>query len=468
MRSSRIFTEGDQENFARWSGDRNPIHMDALAARRTAAGAPVVHGVHLLLWALEEALAAEPRIQSRCRLRADFRKFVFVGQPVVVESQIDPEGPLELRLFTSDGAVGSVRIRPEEGALEPIAISATPIEAVGPLAPTTDQMRDAAGTLPSVDGAEIGSAFPRLRDRISEQGVGALAQISFLVGMICPGLHSILAGIDVVIGAGGDGRIAFRTSRFDERFSLVRMEILGAGVGGSVEAFIRPAPVPSLTSEKAAELVSANVFIGRRALVVGGSRGLGAATAKLLAAGGADVTITYTTGAAEAAEICSEISRTVSGSCVAVALDVLKPVGDQLGCLACRPTHIYYFATPRIFLQKSLEFHREALDRFLDFYVNGFHRICAFFSARSAEPISILYPSSVAVTDRPAGLTEYAMAKLAGELLCEDIARTHPHLLIDVERLPRILTDQTATIQPVRSASAEEILLPLLMAERSR
>ena len=49
----RTFTADDQTRFAQVSGDYNPMHMDALQARRTQAGAPVVHGIHLLLWALK-------------------------------------------------------------------------------------------------------------------------------------------------------------------------------------------------------------------------------------------------------------------------------------------------------------------------------------------------------------------------------------------------------------------------------
>ena len=44
MIASRAFTTMDQSLFARWSGDFNPLHMDPLAARRTQAGAPAIHG----------------------------------------------------------------------------------------------------------------------------------------------------------------------------------------------------------------------------------------------------------------------------------------------------------------------------------------------------------------------------------------------------------------------------------------
>jgi len=51
--AERVFTETDQKRFASVSGDYNPMHMDALQARRTQAGAPVVHGINLFLWALD-------------------------------------------------------------------------------------------------------------------------------------------------------------------------------------------------------------------------------------------------------------------------------------------------------------------------------------------------------------------------------------------------------------------------------
>ena len=50
---SRVFTQDDQQFFAAISRDRNPMHVDAVAARRLMTGHQVVHGIHTVLWALD-------------------------------------------------------------------------------------------------------------------------------------------------------------------------------------------------------------------------------------------------------------------------------------------------------------------------------------------------------------------------------------------------------------------------------
>ena len=73
----------------------------------------------------------------------------------------------------------------------------------------------------------------------------------------------------------------------------------------------------------------------------------------------------------------------------------------------------------------------------------------------------MLYPSTVYVENRPAGLTEYAMAKAAGELLCHDLMAGDSELTIVIDRLPRLATDQNPGFEgdPIGTA-----LLPGLLA----
>ena len=50
---AKVFSYDDQINFAQLSGDNNPIHLEALYARKTISGECIVHGINSFLWALE-------------------------------------------------------------------------------------------------------------------------------------------------------------------------------------------------------------------------------------------------------------------------------------------------------------------------------------------------------------------------------------------------------------------------------
>ena len=52
INASRIFSLKDQVDFSELSGDYNQIHLNQLIARRSMFGYPIVHGIHLLLWAI--------------------------------------------------------------------------------------------------------------------------------------------------------------------------------------------------------------------------------------------------------------------------------------------------------------------------------------------------------------------------------------------------------------------------------
>jgi hypothetical protein len=146
-----------------------------------------------------------------------------------------------------------------------------------------------------------------------------------------------------------------------------------------------------------------------------------------------------------------------------------RPAQAQLAALTNAVfTHVYYFATPRIFGHGKAVYKPETFEKFASIYVDGFDDLMAvLFARQQPKTLTVMYPSSTAVAERPPGMTEYSMAKAAGEILCSELMRAHRGLSITVPRLPRIQTDQTATVPPVPAADAAEIMLPLLRSERS-
>jgi len=120
---------------------------------------------------------------------------------------------------------------------------------------------------------------------------------------------------------------------------------------------------------------------------------------------------------------------------------------DPLAGLTTAPTHVYYFATGPISQSRAKTFDRGRFDEFCAFYLKGFAHLCACLQSRAQTAVRVFYPSSVYVSadDRPNGLTEYAMAKAAGEALCLEIGHSWPRVEVVSRRLPRMQTDQTAS-----------------------
>jgi len=240
----------------------------------------------------------------------------------------------------------------------------------------------------------------------------------------------------------------------------VTIDIEGSGLDGVATAFVRFPPVAPPSLAEIVRIVSPGEFEERRALVIGGSRGIGAATALLIAAGGGSVAITYRTGRAEAEALQAEIG---AARCEIAHYDALVAPEPQLAVFSGRFTHVYFFATGQIG-SGGAGFDRSAFDAFASVYLDGFARLASYLGT-SAAPTCLLYPSTVYVISRPRGLAEYAMAKAAGEVLCSEMQRKWPSLHISVPRLPRILTDQTASVPPTPAQDPVAVMLPLLRAE---
>ena len=78
----RVFTSEDQLAFADLSGDFNPLHLDPVLARRLLFGRQVVHGLHALLWSLDNHLKSLAQPLELRTVKASFQAGIGVGQTV--------------------------------------------------------------------------------------------------------------------------------------------------------------------------------------------------------------------------------------------------------------------------------------------------------------------------------------------------------------------------------------------------
>ena len=75
----------------------------------------------------------------------------------------------------------------------------------------------------------------------------------------------------------------------------------------------------------------------------------------------------------------------------------------------------------------------------------------------------MLYPSTVFLDELPTDMAEYCAAKAAGETLCQLLVRRHRGLRIDYPCLPRVATDQTASLLPVGNQDPLPLMRDLLL-----
>ncbi len=467
--ASKTFDSDDQVFFARLSGDFNPMHMDPLAARRTQAGAVVVHGIHAVLWSIDRLVESGMVEGGISGLKVQFAKFIPVGETVHLKLVRRDEKSIRAELVS--GGLRTTTLNLSLGTPKKADGSALPQDA--PRIRLTDRpavfvgleetlglsgWMDIAGPARSVE-----SRFPHAVAAIGSERIAAIALLSSFVGMICPGLHSIFAAfeIDLLETPHDQDRLGFSVSGADERFRMVRMTVSGAGVSGSVQAFLRWPPVVQASMSEVSKRVAPTEFVGSTALIIGGSRGLGALTAKVIAAGGGKVVVTYATGRKEAIQLSEEIHGQIPRAvCDVIPYDARQDAAGQLKTLVADVSHLYYFATPPIARQKEGLFTSSLFDEFVQVYVKGFYDCCRFLGERGSRALTAFYPSSVFVESGPLAMAEYSMAKMAGEILCNNMNRSANRVHVIVGRLPRLKTDQTATVPPVNTGEPLAVMLP--------
>jgi NADP-dependent 3-hydroxy acid dehydrogenase YdfG len=249
----------------------------------------------------------------------------------------------------------------------------------------------------------------------------------------------------------------------DDRFRKLVIQVDGTRLTGTVQAFVRPSPELQPETCVVARSVPSGSFGASVALVVGGSRGIGEITAKIIAAGGGYPIITYFQGAADAERVARDI-RDWGGRCEILQLDVRRgrAVVRRLFLGKNPPNSLYYFATPRIRGRRRKFFNYEMLDEFNEYYVKAFARMIDAAGSARAKKLRVFYPSSVAVDETTPELAEYGMSKRLAEDICGFYNRNSTGIEVIVERLPRIRTDQNASLLSVPSEDPLQVMLPIV------
>lgn len=463
--TQRVFTPDDQAAFARLSGDYNPLHLDPVLARRLLFGRQVVHGLHALLWSLDEQLQVEAQPLELRLVKANFQAGIGVGQTVCCRATREEQYRITVKLEAAAAPAAWAEISWEPARhRRSHRLSKSPPDLPGKCRERSlEDVASAAGSIAlAFDEDLAGRLFPNLTRVLPAMQLAALLATTRLVGMECPGYHSIYSSLNLAFypDSAGTGNLNYRVADCNRRLALVSMDVEAPGTQGEIKAFLRPKPRTQASFAEICRQVEAGEFSNQRALIVGGSRGLGEVAAKLLAAGGADVMLTYHRGQKDARRVVAEIVSH-GGKADCLPLNVLAPSQDLADriCQCAAPLYLYYFATPYIFGAAKGRFSPQRFADFCDFYVTGFLRTVQLLGSSTGGLQKVFFPSSTAVDDLPLDMGEYAAAKMAGEILCAFLQKAHPGIAVHKPRLPRIATDQTASLLPVSSQAPVPILL---------
>jgi hypothetical protein len=301
--------------------------------------------------------------------------------------------------------------------------------------------------------------------------LGELMALTRLLGMECPGLHSMFSdlNLDFLNPFDETPRLSYEVLSYDSRIGLLTLNVQAPGMTGTLRAFLRPPPQHQRGYLELSEQVRKDEFSGQSALIIGGSRGLGEVTGKLLAAGGAHVAISYCLGSEEAHNIVEQIKQG-GRNAICFAFDVLdpKPLPEEGFGSEWPPAHLYYFATPMISPGLRNSFSPSLFHKFCDYYVSGFFNTFQTVQSLGNGLRGIFYPSTVFIDDLPANMAEYAAAKSAGETLCALLRQKHPSMNIYMPRLPKTTTDQTTSLLPTDKQDPIPLMLENLRQFRDK
>jgi hypothetical protein len=466
------YTIEDQRLFSQLSGDYNPMHINTSIARREKFGEIVVHGVFSLTKCLN-AFVRHLTLRGIKSMVLDdisgkFPNPVFLNKEASCYLINDDPKNTVIGIFYGDMLLTELSFTykkieiHDELELENNSIKEHKIKDI-----QIHEMIDSKGTYSLLlDRKIFQKLFPDLCSGISRELIATLFSLTRIVGMECPGRQSIFSSFKLqkqVNKNQDSGKLTFQTTRVVPKYFKIDISVETNTYIGKINAFYRPKPTKQENIEEVKKLVKNDSFIGQVALIIGGSRGLGEITAKIISAGGGTPIITYYQGQKDAESLVKEIDNS-GGECYKHYFDVESPneLFDFLVNKNIRPTHIYYFASGKIFQPRDRHFEMNQFRKFTDIYINYFFELYSKYREYwPNEKLKIFYPSTV-LAGASTKYIEYSLSKMSGEHLCTHLENQDANLNINIERLPGILTDQNLGFNYQELESPLAIMLKVL------
>ena len=433
----------DAKAFADLSGDFNPMHLEEQYSRRLIYGEPVAHGINVILKILENRFHDLDEKISINHLIIKFLEpvyynkiytcFVFkVGEKENIILKYNQKKIIDISISYAFNS-----------KFKYINLTNNIFQKIIPNSSSIDNAYNYCDSIDyKVDTTLFKLIYPIIYNCISFKFINFLISTSYIVGMRMPGLNSIYSQIELNLINDDNSKInkiSINLHKIYKSVNLIKLDISDSSYLARINCFFRPPPINQPKIKDLTNLVSKDEFKSQNALIIGGSRGLGELTAKILALGSGKVTITYSSGIIEATRIKDEIYDFNKSNLSIKKLNVHDEIYDSF---LDNFTHIYYFATPKIKQSDSKIFDQKLYLNYYNYYIFSFNRILESFSKK--HKCKIFYPSTIFIEQEDSFFREYVKAKIDGEKLIENFDKKN--IKIFKPRLPKLETDQTASL----------------------
>ncbi len=457
------FSSQDIQQFADWSGDQNPLHVDEAAARRTVFGQTVVHGMLSALHALSSPPLSDAGPLRR--LDIEFRSAIFPETTYSVLRTPAADG-VAAAITAGDAPLVALHVNQPPRAAQWAADTSWTASARAAEAASCRRQPAVLDVADLRPGHEITARYQTGEIPAAYSGVPAvqarvLALCSYLVGMELPGLRSLFTRLTLnfedIREDSPELLYRARIARFDPHFRILdlRLDVATADgrpvASGDVRAYVRFSPIVTQPEVLAAYLSpETRQLEDRVVLVCGGSRGLGAELSAALAMAGCHVYASFNRDGVAARELAGAIEHAgahielLEGDagdvqwCAAALATITARHGrlDAVVLNACAPP-----ASMRLAADSAGAFSR---------YIEQNLRlaqvpVAVFLPTLAARDGSVVCISSSFVTDPPAGFGHYVALKQAVEATVQTAVRESTSVRGLIARPPRLQTSWNDT-----------------------
>lgn len=446
--SKKKFTPNLQNKFANSSLDKNLIHMDMIESRLHFSGQVIVHGMHVLIWALDEFvnkflnLVVDYEIFD---IKCKFLKPIFLNELLDLKIT-NNENIFYLIVSKNDTRLTTIRIKLKSGSIKKNEYSnlcyfdllkiKEPLESNKNFFTRTGYV-----DISSIDLKFLKKYYKHFSNFFSENTIRSLQGLSSVIGMIYPGKRSLITEINLQEYKkqknNGD-YLYFKLNKQSEALGYKQILIESNSLAANVDTLDRPNPVNFNNISLYSGLVKKNSYKDHKVLIIGGSRGIGAMMAKLLAYGNAQVIITY--------KHCEKEARSIAKhkNINAFLFDVkTKKINPDIINIFKNIDSVFYFASTKIFFRRTKKYHLNYKKEFDDIFVNSF-KMCLYEILRLNNNLKYcLYPSTSEINNKNSINIEYINSKILAEKVCAQMKRSYPNINIYAPRLEKIITHQT-------------------------